>query len=290
MESIYVLQPKMNERNTGKKCGRRSALKVLGGLGVAGLVPTAGAAKKPSKADKKYQALLKARRKGNMPVEAWREALRQNGFSVVTRDSSRKVSFSNESSRSNWGDGSWNGEFETTKLALSESDCDFYITYTYDDIYSPDYYIDFEWEFTTKSDPITDAPNDLATIEWDSDDYLLDSSYKGDLVYDNSRGDSEGPSGVAFDWDDNQASSSEAAEHANDVDPTYKFGDYCGAFLTATSDASPEDERYFFFDLYHIETEFNIDVSIGITNLSVNPGSDSYYDFIVEDNGVQTDY
>lgn len=130
----------------------------------------------------------------------------------------------------------------------------------------------------------------MATIEWDSDDYLLDSSYKGDLVYDNSRGDSKGPSGMSFEWDDNQAGSAEASEHVNDTDPTYQFGYYCGAFLAARSNASPEDERYFFFDLYHIETKFDLDVSISLAGLSVNPGSESCYEFIAEDNGVQTDY
>lgn len=58
-----------------------------------------------------------------------------------------------------------------------------YFTYSYDDLYTPDYFIEFEWEFDMGTTyPDGDNPFDLVTIEWDSDDYLYDSKYINDKL------------------------------------------------------------------------------------------------------------
>lgn len=247
---------------------------VAGGL-IAGPGISEAAPERPD--EKRFEQLLRQRERANLSTEQWRKLLERAGYAIKKSDTSTTIPYQSQDSDS------------VSVQTLDEYRLDVYRTFLFSS--NGRHYIDLDWEFNYgDTAPKGEAPKDLVTIEWESDDYVYDSKYMGSYCQSNSKGSSEGASGIAIEWDDHGQASDVIRSQVGKRDKEYSFGDYCGARLRIKSDAGPSNERQFFFKLYHITSSVDLSVSIGMGGLAVTPSTSASYSWIHESNGVQSDF
>jgi len=215
---------------------------------------------------------LQIRNRRGLSNSAFRDLLRENGFSLSTSDGVRVLptggapapgsDYSYEINKSTW-------EYNLTLVCKSTYDCS-------------EKAIDFEWQFDRDDDqvPAGEEPNDLAALEWESDDYDFVRMYTGNYVEENSQGDAKGPAGISGEYGDY---THKVDKRTSEDYPYSPMGSYITAQVEP--DGEEPDETQVGYDYYHTTTDEYWDVDIGADwpPVSVTLESEEEWAWTIED-------